>query len=69
MKVWLLSFAVVSSMAFGWEFGEEVPEAVRKQVSADLETIGTFTGETVSGLHKEVFGNELDGKAYLVWLV
>ncbi len=62
----LLALACASSLAFGYEFGEEVPEKVRQQVSNDLALMETFVGDQASALHTEIFG-DLDGKTYLDW--
>jgi len=66
MKFLLLAFIGVSSFAWGYEFGEEVTDAVRKQVTTDLALLETFTGDTASAFHKEIFG-EVGGKNYLEW--
>lgn len=62
----LLVLACASSLAWGYEFGKEVPEKVKEQVTRDLKQVGTFLGEEASGLHREIFG-EVDGKSYLEW--
>lgn len=66
MKIIWVAFLAVSSLAWGYEFGKEVPEKVRTQVSTDLQLVETFIGNTKSELHNEIFGN-LDGQAYLDW--
>ncbi len=58
---------VCSALSFGYEFGEEVPEKIRNQVTQDLKTVSGFKSNATSALHKEIFG-ELEGKNYIEWL-
>jgi len=66
MKLILLALVSASTLAWGYEFGKEVPEAIRNQVTTDLSLLETFEGDDSSPFHKEVYG-DLNGKNYLDW--
>ncbi len=67
MKFIAVLALVCSSWSFGYEFGSDVPEKIKNQVTSDLKTMSTFSGSGTSSLHKEIFG-EVDGKTYIEWL-
>lgn len=56
-----------SALSFGYEFGSEVPEKIKNQVTNDLKVMSSFTSNEASALHKEIFG-EVNGKIYMEWL-
>lgn len=66
MKYIALLAVVFSSGSFAYEFGSNVPEKVKNQVTNDLKFMKELTGSNTSALHKEIFG-ELDGKNYGEW--
>lgn len=66
MKFLVVLACLTSAMAWGYEFGEEVPEKIRTQVTNDLQLMSAYTSDQTSPLHKEIFG-EVDGKTYLDW--
>lgn len=67
MKFITLLALVCTSFSFGYEFGKEVPQKIKNQVTQDLKTVSSFKSTTSSSLHKEIFG-ELEGKNYMEWL-
>ncbi len=66
MKFIALLAVVCSTFSFGYEFGENVPEKVKTQVTRDLQFMKEIQGSQTSAIHKEIFG-EVDGKAYGEW--
>ncbi len=65
MKSFMLLLAVVSAAsAFGYEFGEDVPEVIKTQITNDLAFIKTIKSDTQSALHQEIFG-AVDGPNYV----
>lgn len=66
MKIIGLLAIVISASSFGYEFGANVPEKVKNQITADLKFMGDLQGSNTSGIHKEIFG-ELKGSNYVDW--
>jgi hypothetical protein len=50
--------------AFAYTFDNDVPEAIKNQITQDMQFIKTIQGDTASPLHKEIFGN-VDGPGYV----
>lgn len=57
--------AVASTQAQAFTFDKEVPQAVRDQITQDLQFMGQMQGETASALHGQIFGGKIDGAAYV----
>lgn len=60
--LFLLSLTL-PSMAFGFTFDRNVPQAVQDQVKQDLAFIETIQSQTQSDLHKQIFGS-VSGDSY-----
>ncbi len=53
-----------SSASLAYTFDDDVPEAVRKQITQDMAFINTLQGNSATPLHKRIFG-ELRGPRYV----
>ncbi len=65
MKIIAL-LALVSTLAFGYEFGSDVPAKVKDQITKDLGFMKGLQGNGTSEIHKGIFG-EVNGKNYGDW--
>jgi hypothetical protein len=60
----VLASAALSGAAQAYTFNSDVPQAVRTQITQDLEFLKGLQGEGASAIHKDVFG-ELNGANYV----
>lgn len=64
--IFYLLASVLSLSAFGYEFGSDVPESIRTQITDDLKFMKTIESTDQSDLHKQIF-QKVDGPTYVEW--
>lgn len=60
----LLSLCFVATSAQAYTIDEDVPPAIQTQLVNDLNFMTTLKGNGATGLHKKIFGNNVDGTTY-----
>jgi hypothetical protein len=68
-SVWILSLVMLAlpATAFSYTFDNDVPATIKKQITDDMTFMSTLQGVTASGLHKQIFGDKIDGAGYKKW--